>query len=621
MLDSLRDFAKSWPGKVLGGVMLIGIAGFGINNVIADFGTNTVARVGNEDITLRDFTRAYQNRLNQVAQSLGRMPTNEEAQSLGVPSTVLQQLASDAALNQLSLSYGLGVSDDKLSTMLRDDTNFSGTLGNFDRQVFQDVLSRSGVTEADYFQLQAKSARRQQLVLSLFGDTAFPKVGADLINRYVGDKRTVDYFVIDQQNVASPPAPTEDELAAYLKAHQTDFRTVETRNVQLLALSPQTLADTLVITEDAVAAEYEKRKASLTSPETRTIQQVLLTPDQVKIFTDGKTAGKTFAALVAEAGLQPTEVGTLSKPQVTDPVLADAAFGLQQGDFAIIDGAAGKRAVSVFAIVAGGLPTLADARAGIAKSLALAQAKTQYGDLLDQIEELRAAFQPLKDIAGRFKLKLYNVGLTAGGAELATVGDVPEANRAKVAAAIFKAEPGKLTPAVLLDASTNVWFDLDKVEPARDQTLTEVHDAVATAWSNEKADAAVAEATRQAVARLDQGEAIADVATSLNTISQLSSPIGRSGETDSPLDGTVAAAIFDGGPDHHGSAISQNKEQVVFNVVDVTTADGTLDARTLDVVSTDQRNGLYGDFVAGVQSENGLRINQQALAQAFNTSQ
>lgn len=621
MLDSLRDFAKSWPGKILGGVMLVGIAGFGINNVIADFGSNTVAHVGGQDISTRDFVRAYQNKMNQVAQQMGRMPTNDEAQSLGVPSMVLQELAQNAAIDQIGVNYGLGVSDDKLSTMLRDDSNFSGPLGNFDPAVFKDVLARSGVTEADYFNLQSKSARRQQLILSLLGDTNFPKAGADLINGYVGDKRTVDYFVVDQQSVASPPAPTDAELATYLKDHQSDFRTVETRTVQLLALSPQTLANTLTIADDAVAAEYEKTKASLTKAETRTIRQVLLTPAQVTAFTDGKAAGETFDALVAENSLTPTEVGTLSKAQITDTALADAAFGLQQGDFAIIDGAAGKRAVSVSAITAGGTPTLDEAKAGIAKSLALTQAKAQYGDMLDQIEELRAAFKPIKEIADRFKLKLYDIGLTASGAELATVADVPEANRAKVADAVFKAEQGKLTPAVVLDGNTNVWFDLNKIEPARDQTLAEVHDDVVTAWTNEKADAAVAEAVKQAVARLDKGEAIDDVATSIGTVPQLSSPIGRGGEENTPLDGVVAAAIFDGGPDHHGSAVSQNGDHVVFSVVDVTPAEGSLDAKTLDVVSTDHRNDLYGDFVAGVQSETGLRVNQQALAQAIGTSQ
>ncbi|MEO5805163.1 peptidylprolyl isomerase [Devosia sp.] len=623
MLDSLRDFAKSWPGKAMGGLLLVGLAGFGINNVITSLGTTTVARVGNEEITTQEFLRAYQNRINQVANQFGRMPTADEAVQLGLPSQVIGELSQNAALDQVAASYGLGVSDDRLGKLLREDNNFSGTLGNFDPAVFKDVLKRSGITEADYFESQAKSSQRQQLVLSLLGDTALPTTAANLINRYVGDKRTVDYFVIDQASVETPPAPTEDELATYLKAHQTEFRTVETRSVQILALSPQTLAKTQTVTDEQVAAEYEKTKASLTKPETRTIQQVVLNDAQIAAFNAGKTAGKSFDDLVKEAGLTVTEVGTFAKPAVTDAALAEAAFGLAQGDFAIIDGAAGKRAVHVSVITAGGLPTLADAKAGIAEALALTAAKADYGNVLDQIEELRAAFKPLSEIATRFKLPIYEVALTATGAELSVVDGLPENNRTKVADAVFKAQAGKLSPSVALDASTNLWFDLSKIDAARDQTLTEVHDAVATAWTNEKVDAAITAAAAKAVASLDAGTAIADVASSLSTFPQLSQPLGRAGEPSTPLDAAVTAAIFAGGPDHHGSAVSQAGEHVVFNVVEVTAAEGPLDAKALDSVSTDQRNDLYGDFITGIRDDAGLRINQQALSQALalNTGQ
>src|SRR5688572_20026941 len=168
MLDSLRVFAKSWPGKIMGACLLVGLAGFGINNVIADLGSNTVARVGSEEINSREFLRAYQNQLNEVAQQLGSMPTAQDAVSLGIPSMVLQNLAQDAALDQLASSFGLGVSQSKLSEMLREDSSFHNALGAFSPDSFRQVLQMSGVTEAEYFEDQSDAARRQQLILSLF---------------------------------------------------------------------------------------------------------------------------------------------------------------------------------------------------------------------------------------------------------------------------------------------------------------------------------------------------------------------------------------------------------------------------------------------------------------------
>lgn len=621
MLDSLRSFAKSWPGKVMGGFLLVGLAGFGINNVIANLGATTVARVGDTEITNRDFVRAYQNQLNRVANQIGRMPTSDEAMSLGVPSMVIQDLAQNAALDQMATDYGLGISDEKLSEMLRKDSNFQGVLGNFDPATFTDVLRRSGITESEYFDNQTKSARRQQLVLSLFGDTQLPGAASELINRFIGDTRTVDYIVLNETNIDTPPAPTESDLSAYLTAHQAEFRTQETRTVKILALSPQLLADTKSIPDDAITAEYERTKANLIKPETRSIQQVVLSSDeQTTLFETGKASGKSFADLVTEAGLSTTDIGTLSKAQITDQALADAAFGLAPDDFTVIDGAAGKRVIHVSAIDAGGQTSLADAKADISNSLALTEAKNEFGDILDQIEELRAAFQPIDTIASRYKLKVYDVTLSADGSELSSVDAISEANRAKVAQAIFAATEGKLNSTVTLGANSNVWFDLSKVDVARDQTLDEVREEVSTAWTAEKVDTAIAAAADKIVARLATGETLSDVAISLKTTPQLSMPFGRSGEADTSIDSAVAKAVFAGGPDHRGTALNNAGEQVVFSVAAVNPATGPLEASALNSIETDARNGLYSEFVTGVRDDAGLRINQQALSQLLATT-
>src|SRR5690606_12600133 len=121
-----------------------------------------------------------------------------------------------------------------------------------------------------------------------------------------------------------------------------------------------------------------------------------------------------------EAGIEIVSLGTLTRDQVTDTSLATAAFGLAEvGDFAIIPGIGGQRVVSVTAIEEGGTPALDEVRDEIERSLQMAAARDAYNDVLDQVEELRAAFQPLSDIAERFGLPLHEVTITASGAELA----------------------------------------------------------------------------------------------------------------------------------------------------------------------------------------------------------
>jgi peptidyl-prolyl cis-trans isomerase D len=617
MLDSLRVFAKSWPGKVMGGFLLVGLAGFGINNVIADLGSNTVAKVGNEEINSRQFLRAYQNQLNQVAQQLGSMPTPQDAMNLGIPSMVLQNLAQDAALDQMAEGFGLGVSQAKLSEMLREDPSFQNALGAFNPASFSQVLQMSGLTEAEYFENQTDAARRQQLILSLFGDTKLPQTASNLVNRYVADQRTIDYFALSQTNIDTVPEATEEELGAYLSEHQAEFRTVETRNVQMLRLSTADLAATKTISDDAIAAEYERTKANLSKAERRTIQQVVLNADQVAAFEAGLAAGTPFETLVSDAGLAPTDLGTLAQADITDSGLATAAFGLAEGGFAVIDGVAGKRAVHVSAIEAGGVPALDEVRDQVANSLAMAEARNELADVQDQIEELRAAFRPLTEIAQRFGLDLYEADVTSGGAELGVIPDLAAEDRPRVTQAIFKAEQGALTASIPLAGNANLWFDLNTIEPARDQTLDEVRDKVAETVMAERVNNAIMAAQKDAVTRLDNGESLEDVAMSYNVFPQISAPFSRFGSEDGTIDAAVASAAFAGDADHHGSAVSQAGEFIVFQVTDVTEAQGPLEQAANASLENEARVGIYGDFVTAVRDDARMTINQQALQQVL----
>lgn len=618
MLDSLRAFAKSWPGKILGVFLLVGLAGFGINNVITGLGSNTVATVGDQEIESREFLRAYQNQLNRIAQQLGSVPTAEEAMNFGIPSAVLQQLGQEAALTQMASDFGLGVSEAQLSLMVREDPSFQGTLGTFDPASFQQVLQMSGVTEREYFENQADAARRQQLSLTLFNQAALPEAASRLVNRYAGDQRTIDYFTLSELSIPTPPAPTEEELAAYLAERQAEFRTVETRSTQVLVLSPATLAAGRTISDEAIAAEYERTRANLSVPERRTIQQVVLSaPEQVAAFEAGLAAGTPFETLVADSGLTATQLGTLPQSGITDRNLASAAFGLEEGTFALIPGVAGQRAVYVSAIEAGGEPALADVRDQIAEDLAMTEARNEISDILDQVEELRAAFRPLPEIADRFGLELYDVDVTAGGTELAAVEGLPQEDRQRVAEAIFRAETDALTPSLPLGGSGNLFFNVSTIEPARDQTLEEAREEIAAAYTSEAVNDALLAAADDAVARLDNGEALAEVAATYNAFPQLSQPFTRFGADDGTIDTTVASAVFAGGPDHHGSAVSQSGQFVVFDVVSTTPAEGGLEADAQESLENELRVGLYSDFVSAMTNDLGLRINQPALQQAL----
>lgn len=617
MLNLLRSITKTWVGKILGVFLIIGLAGFGISEVIGTLGSNTIATVAGTDISTRDFQRAYQNQLNAFVQQNGRMPTNEEAVAARIPEFTLQQIAAQASVNKFARDLGLGVSEDKMADMVRTDPNFAGTLGSFSPENFKAVLQNSGFTEKEYFDLQRDAARRQQLLAGLTGTTPVPEAALELVSRYIGDKRTVEYFVLNATSIPSVAEPTEEQLEAYLKDRQAEYRTRETRTVDMLVLTPETLAATKTIPEDQIAAEYERTKGNLVTPERRAIRQVALsTPELEKAFADGQAAGTPVSQIVAASGLTPSDLGTRTRAEVTDASLAEAAFSLAStDDVAIIDGIGGtKRAVFVAEIQPTHQVTLDEARAEIVRKLSTDAARGEIADLLDQIEELRAAFRPLPEIAERFNLKIATVAITDAGAELADATDVPSDARATVAAAVFRAEQGALTPAVSLGSNRNVWFDLKAVELARDQTLDEVRDAVVEAWTAQKTSEALTTEVAITLDKMRAGMSLIDAAADLNQFPVPSLPIGRDGDGTPVLNAAVAEAIFDGGPGHFGAAVNGDGDQVVFQVIEVTPAE--VDGATAAIeqfVANSITDGLDADFQRGLLDLGELKVNQQVL--------
>src|SRR5690606_34848553 len=163
MLDNFRNFGRSWIAKVLLGILIIAVAGFGIPSVFLDLNANTVARVGDQNISVRDFDRVYRSQVNLYTNQMGRAPTAQEALSFGLPNAAIARLANDASLVILAVQLDLGASDAKLAELVRRDPSFASAVGIFDASEFTAMLRQSGYTESEYLNLQRRASEREQL--------------------------------------------------------------------------------------------------------------------------------------------------------------------------------------------------------------------------------------------------------------------------------------------------------------------------------------------------------------------------------------------------------------------------------------------------------------------------
>lgn len=620
MLTAFQKFTRTIWAKLLLGVLVVSFAFFGVSSFVSGVGNQVVARVGSAEISSRDFQRGYSSQMSAVTAQLGQVLTTEQAMSFGIPGSVLSGLAAEASIDEFSRRMGLGVTRTKLNEAARADPAFAGVLGAFEPENFRRALANSGFTETEYWNMVSDRVRRDQVAQAIFVDAAVPKAAQDIISRYNRDTRNLDYVVITPDMLLPPGDPTDADLTAYLTEHQAEFRTLETRTIRLIDLSPDSLAANVEITDAQIEAEYERTRATRTTAERRTIRQLVLPNDEIAAtFDAGLAAGRTFEELATEVGLAPVDLGTLARANISDTRLADAAFATPAGSFTIIPGIGGRRAIAVTAIEAAAEVPLAEAREEIRTSLALAQGRTGFIDALDVVEELRAAFTPIEEIAGRLNLTVYEVDLTTLGQELSVVEGLDQAGIGRVATAVFDAEQGNLTPTVRLGNEHNVWFDLVAIEQPRDQTLDEVREAVTAAWRAEQTNNAIDAEINSILEAMRNGGSLVDVAAGKGQFTQTALNVTRAGDGSGVINDAVAQAAFGGGVGHFGSAVNGNGGNVVFQVSSVTPATTPITEADALTLSNQMRNTIYQDFVAGLtDAAGGLSVNQAALVEAMN---
>ncbi len=618
MLDNLRNFATTIPGKILGVFLLIGLAGFGITGALASIGSNTVARVGNKEITIRDFQTAYQAQINTAASQLGTVPTPDQAISLGIPSQVISRLSTEAALDILGEEMGLGVSDERLAEGLRSVAGFAGTLGTFDREVFIRVLQQNNITEKEYFDARREAAKRQQIAQAIFSQAPAPEVLGQIVQRYGEDRRILDYFLIDELSLLPIASPEDDVLQAYLEENQFLYRTEEMRTIQAIQLSPEVLAKNINISDVDIEAEYERTKQSLFRPERREIKQVSFASDQVaEQFQAALDEGQNFEEAATALELEVAELGRLLRRDILDVRLADAAYGAELNEAVIVPSALGQRAIVVTNIEPESTLSLAQARRPIMQRLAIARGREQFIDVLDQIEEQRAAFIDLDKTAEQFDLTLVNVAISIDGNELVDTLNLDATEAERIAAAVFRAEIGGLAAMATLGANKSVWYDLLSIEQARNQELSDVRETLATAWMAEQRAIALADKANAFVEQINGGQPLQDIAVVNGFFPVISQPVSRGGDGSSDIDANVATVAFLGGENHVGTAQNENGAYVVFKVSSVMQAEEPLRAEDRDFIEGNYRDNLFTDFSTALRDDAQLSINQGVLNQVL----
>lgn len=617
MLNALRRRAKGTFAKLLIALLVLSFAVWGVADFVNTVNPTEVARAGDTPVSAREFERAWRVQSARFAQQFGRQLTPQEIQTFGLADSVLQALVTEALQVDAAHAIGIDVGDDALAQRIRNDPRFN-VGGQFSRLAFERYLADFNYSEAEFVELERAATSQEMWANSLVGRMSAPTPYVEALNRSINQTRVAAYFRLDNDDLTTIDDPTEEELRAYYDANPDEFRSPERRSFTTLILSPETLAEPEAVSADAIRRAYEIDGA-YGQPEQRRVQQVVLDDSETaQKAADAINEGYAFAIILRQLGKKSGDVdlGLVTRSEIFDTTIADAAFGLEARKATVVDGRFGPTLVRVAEIEPASKRPLEEVEAEIREALALDEAVDQIRTLELDVTDAVAGGAPLSEIAERFDLPLQSFeALTREGiAEDGSSADVPGGQVALNAA--FTAAAGDDANSVETDDAT-VWVQTDTIIESAVRPFEEVQTDVLIAWTEAKRAEMLDALAQKAVAAIEEGTPIEEVAQQYGSGVTMTDPFTAS-EPPEDLPRAVAGATFEGGL---GSAatVADGTTRIVLEVAEVIEPAFFEESSDLDPIkqrlSQGMANALLFDFLNAYQSEVGATVNQPIFNQ------
>ena len=622
LLETLRKGAARTFGMILMGMLVISFAIWGIADIFRGYGSQTLIKVGDTEITPQEYSRAQRDVLRVMSSDAGRSLSLQEAREQGLENRVLERLIGGAAVDTHAKSLGLGISDEELLQGIMKDPAFQDAMGNFNPLALQQALRTMDMSEQGYLASERERNLRRQLLGTVGRTPAASQVFLNALNNYNNETRSLRYVVVPATAAGVVPEPSDADLKSFYDNHQAKFTQPEFRKFGALAVTPESVKDRVQIADGDLKAAFDKDKDKLGTPERRRVQQIAF-PDKAAADAAYQKiqSGTGFVDIAKAHGVNEVDLdlGMLKRSDMADSAIADAAFRLEKDKVSEpVTGVLGKTVLlRVTEIQPGKMVTFDEAKPELEKKLLKDRAQSAIFDLHDRIEDERAAGTQLSEVAEKFKLtyQVFDPVDRQGKSLDGKVVDLPL--KTDLLNAVFATEVGVENDPLDAKDEGLIWYEVLGITPQQLKPFDQVKDEVKKDWSLDEQRTRLVKYTEDLVKQLSGGKTLEDVAKDLKTQAVPTEPLKRDGLTINvlPVAVTQAFALPQGG---YGSAPSGVEEGRIVFQVDKVTPPPPLDQPSLEALKRQIKNfiseDIVGEYFSALESRYGVTINQQALA-------
>ena len=383
-------------------------------------GSQTIAVVGEENVTTSEFRREINGAYSTVRQS----NPNLSLPAFLTEDTVDQifnRLANGYVISEYAKLNGIGAGKRIIDSEIANSPAFTNVAGEFDEESFRAQLQAQGFAEKDFRGLVARSLYAEQLLTPVTYGLDVPSGLVETYAQITLQSRRGRIAAVPSTLFIDDKDVSDKALQDFYAEKAADFTIPEQRSIQYAVFNRNQIVDQVKVTEIDLKAAYETRREEFQAKETRTVKQVILpTEDGAKVLVATIDGGKSIDSAAIDIGLAASDIGPVTKGEyssLASNAVADAVFATQQGKFAsLAQSSLGWHVVQVTAVTKVAARTLDDVRSELQAGVREEKTRQALSDFTVSLEERLEDGISLATIAKDEKLELKKTPLiTAGG--------------------------------------------------------------------------------------------------------------------------------------------------------------------------------------------------------------
>jgi peptidyl-prolyl cis-trans isomerase D len=517
MLAAIRDFAKSWPAKILMGLLAISFVTWGVNQAgFTGAVGDHVVKAGDRTISSLEFRREYDNYRNRLQEQTGQTITTEMAQENNLDAVVLNGVATREAFAALLTRVGIRPSDKLLVGEIEKMQGFFDPItGRFDRKTYEQRLDENGLTPEMFEAVMRDEMAAQHWAVAVQNGLVAPRAYGAMAAVFGLESRDLAFFVMPPQSVPRPAMPTDAQLTAFINENKQVLTVPETRVLTVVPFTPQAAEGGVGAIDPAeLQKRYEFRKDTLSQPETRTVVQIPV-KDQAaaQAVATRLRAGEDPQAIAKSIGVDAVTFEDRPLTAISDRKVGQAAFKMVAGEVAPVQGDLGLSVVKVVSVTPGREVTLEEARPMLEAEIRKDMVAEKVYEQTQAYEDAHQAGASLAEAAEKAGIPTMTIGpITAEGVD--AQGRQLQGLPPKILETAFALTSGGESDIVDLGDGAYFAVRVERVTPAAVPPLEEIRADVTRAWMNREVVRALEAKATELSTRIQKGESLEAVASS-----------------------------------------------------------------------------------------------------------